>query len=82
MKIQTAKEIALKQKAQKIVLIASRRTDMPAFYLSELIKGLKEGKFHPQTMMQPMWELHFEPNDVHSVGLWSQDFSKWIDRKH
>jgi len=82
MKVQTAKEIALKQKAKKIVLIASRRTDMPAFYLSELIKGLKEGKFHPQTMMQPMWELHFEPNDVHSVGLWSQDFSKWIDRKH
>lgn len=82
MKIQTAKEIALKQKAHKIVLIASRRTDMPAFYISELIKGLKEGQFHPQAMMQSMWELNFEHNDIHSVGLWSQDFSKWIERRH
>jgi hypothetical protein len=76
MEIQTAKEIALKQKAQKIVLIASRCTDMPAFYMSELIKGLKEGRFHPQGMMQPIWELNFEPNDIHSIGLWSQDFTK------
>jgi hypothetical protein len=82
MKILNAKEIAIKQKAQKIVLTASRRTDMPAFYVSELIKGLKEGRFHPQAMMQPMWELKFEPHDIHSVGLWSQDFSKWIERRH
>jgi hypothetical protein len=46
---------------------------MPAFYVSELIKGLKEGQFHPQTMMQPMWELKFEPQDIHSIGLWSQE---------
>ena len=82
MKVQTAKELAIKHKAEKIVLVASRRTDMPAFYTSELLKGLKEGRFHPQAMMQPMWELNFEPQDIHSVGLWSQDFSKWIERKH
>jgi len=82
MKVLTAKKLAIKHKAEKIVLIASRRTDMPAFYVSELIKGLKEGCFHPQTMMQPMWELGFEPGDIHSVGLWSQDFSQWIEKRH
>ncbi len=81
MKVLTGKELAIKHKAEKIVLTASRRTDMPAFYTSELLKGLKEGKFHPQTMMQPMWELNFEPSDIHSVGLWSQDFSKWIEKR-
>ena len=82
MKILTGKELAIKHKAEKIVLTASRRTDMSAFYTGELLQGLKEGKFHPQTMMQPIWELHFEPGDIHSVGLWSQDFSKWIERRH
>ena len=82
MEVQTAKELALKHKANKIVLIASRRTDMPAFYTDELLKGLKQGKFHPQTMMQPMGELNFEPQDIHNVGLWSQDFCKWIERRH
>jgi hypothetical protein len=82
MKVLTAKELAIKHKAEKIVLIASRRTDMPAFYVGELIKGLKEGRFHPQTMMQPMWELRFEPGDIHSIGLWSQNFSHWIERRN
>src|SRR4030042_5247953 len=82
MKIQKAKDLAIKHEAEKIVLIASRRTDMPAFYVGELIKGLKEGRFHPQTMMQPMWELRFEPGDIHSVGLWSQNFSHWIERRN
>ncbi len=82
MKVLTAKELAIRHGAQKIVLVASRRTDMPAFYTDELLEGLREGRFHPQTMMQPMWELHFEPEDIHSIGLWSQDFSKWIQRRH
>jgi hypothetical protein len=82
MKVLTGKELAIRHKAEKIVLTASRRTDMPAFYTGELLKGLKEGKFHPQTMMQPLWELTFEPGDIHSVGLWSQDFGKWIEKRH
>lgn len=81
MQIKTAKEIAAKHQSDKVVLIASRRTDMPSFYTEELITGLKQGAFHPQVMMQPMCELRFEPSDIHSVGLWSQDFGKWIERQ-
>lgn len=81
MRVVTAKELAIKHKAEKIVLTASRRTDIPAFYVSELIKGLRQGRFHPQTMMQPMWEFRFETADIHSIGLWSQNFSQWIERR-
>lgn len=51
---------------------------MPRFYAGELVTGLKEGAFHPQGIMRPVWELRFTPNDIHSLGLWSQDFSEWI----
>ncbi len=81
MKIKSAKEIAEKQRTDKIVLIASRRTDMPAFYLDEIIEGLKMGIFHPQPLMNPMYRLRFGREDIHSVGLWSQDFSLWIKRR-
>jgi len=61
------------------VIVASRRTDMPAFYVDEIVRGLREGAFHPQPMMQKLWELRFRPEDIHSVGLWSQNFGPWID---
>ncbi len=80
MKIKTAKKIAATHKSDKVVVIASRRTDMPTFYGDELINGLKQGVFHPQGMMQGVWEFQFSPSDIHSVGLWSQDFGKWLQR--
>jgi hypothetical protein len=81
MKIVNAKDLAVKHRADKLVITASRRTDMPAFYIDELITGLKEGVFHPQPMMQTVYELRFKPDDIHSIGLWSQDYGKWISRR-
>ena len=77
-----AREIASRQGAEKLVLVASRRTDMPAFYTEELIRGLREGIFHPAGLMQPVRELRFTPEEIHSVGLWSQDFSEWLKARH
>jgi len=62
----------------KLILTVSRRTDMPAFYLQEIVEGLASGVFHPKGPYSPVWELRFSPSEVHSVHLWSQDFSKWI----
>jgi hypothetical protein len=81
METKTAQEIAKKYKSGQVVIIASRRTDMPAFYTAELIDGLRQGVFHPQGKMQNIWEFKFAPSDIHSVGLWSQDFSKWLERR-
>lgn len=81
MLIKQAGEIARKHSSEKIVLVASRRTDMPRFYSHEIISGLKSGAFHPQGLMQKMWRLEFKPEDIHSIGLWSQDFGSWISER-
>jgi len=79
METKTAREIAKKHFSDKLVLVASRRTDMPCFHLKELIRGLNEGQFHPQPLMNKLFRLTFKPNDIHSIGLWSQDFGPWMD---
>jgi len=81
MQIRQARDIAKQHGADRIVIVASRRTDMPAFYVGEIVRGLRDGAFHPQPMMQKPWELRFRPEDIHSVGLWSQDFGAWIRRR-
>ena len=83
MKTRTAEELlaASRRRGQngwKLVLVASRRTDMPAFHLEELRRGLGEQVFHPGPPRQPIYRLTFQPEEVHSVGLWSQDFSGWL----
>ena len=79
--IKNAREIAERHSSEKIVLVASRRTDMPRFYTDEIITGLQNGAFHPQGLMQKMWRLEFQPEDIHSIGLWSQDFGSWISER-
>ena len=76
-----AADVAAKHGGDKLVLVASRRTDMPAFHLPELIEGLRRGLLHPQPMMQKMFRLRFDPGDIHSVGLWSQDFGAWLQQR-
>ncbi|MBI4703723.1 MAG: DUF1848 family protein [Deltaproteobacteria bacterium] len=79
--VRTARELADGHGAEKLVLVASRRTDMPRFHLDELLGGLRHGVLHPQGPRQPVWELRFTPADIHSVGLWSQDFGPWLARR-
>ena len=79
--VRHAVDLARRHGAEKLVLVASRRTDMPAFYADELLEGLRAGVLHPQPMMQRVSELRFRPEDIHSVGLWSQDFGPWLARR-
>ncbi len=68
----------IREPGTKLILTVSRRTDMPAFYHDEIVEGLTSGTFHPKGPFVPAWELRFRPGDVHSIHLWSQDFSQWI----
>lgn len=68
----------IREPGTKLILTASRRTDMPAFYHKEIVEGLTSGVFQPKGPYVPVWELRFRPDDVHSVHLWSQDFSTWL----
>ena len=62
----------------RLILTVSRRTDMPAFYLREIVDGLTSGAFHPKGPYTRVWELRFRPDAIHSVHLWSQNFGPWI----
>ncbi|HOO71727.1 MAG TPA: DUF1848 family protein [Spirochaetota bacterium] len=81
MKIVSAESVAARHRAQKIVLVASRRTDMPRFHCDEIITGLNGGMFHPQPLMNPMYRFTFTHEQIHSVGLWTQDGSVWIKKR-
>ncbi len=74
----SAADRALKDGGKKLVLIASRRTDYPRFHTKDLIEGLQKGEFLCKVPMQKPFLLQFEEEDIHSIGLWSQDFSEWI----
>ncbi len=76
-----ASEVAARQGGGRLVLVASRRSDLPAFHLDELVEGLRRGRFYPQPPRQPLRELRFGPADIHSLGLWSQNFSAWLPRR-
>ncbi|MFH1131423.1 MAG: DUF1848 family protein [Pseudomonadota bacterium] len=77
----TAEQIAKTHNAQKVVIVASRRTDIPAFHIQELIDGLQKGIFHPQPMMNRVRKFVFAPYEIHSIGLWSQNFTNWIEQR-
>ena len=63
----------------KIVISASRRTDIPAFYMSWFMAGIKSGFFevvnpyNRQTRMVPA-----TPAEVHTIVFWSKDFGLFL----
>ena len=66
----------------RIVLSASRRTDIPAFYLDWFMDGIGRGVFE---VLQPYTRrLHLvtaTPDRVHSIVLWSKDFGPFLRQR-
>lgn len=64
----------------KHVISASRRTDIPAFYLDWMIDHLKKGYVRVKNPMYPaqVSTVFLKKEDVHSIVLWSKDFSKFL----
>jgi hypothetical protein len=65
--------------ATKIVLSASRRTDIPAFYMPWFMAHVKKGQF---TVVNPFNRresiVPATPDHVHSIVFWSKDFEAFI----
>jgi hypothetical protein len=61
----------------KTIISASRRTDIPAFYYDWLQAALKGGEVILQNPRFPAksYRVGLKPEDVHSIVLWSKDFS-------
>ncbi len=63
----------------KIVISASRRTDIPAFYMDWFMQGIRQGFFevenpyHHKTFFVPA-----STADVHTIVFWSKNFDSFI----
>ena len=64
----------------KHVISASRRTDIPAFYLDWMIDHLRKGHVKVKNPFYPsqVSNVSLKKEDVHSIVLWSKDFSKFL----
>jgi len=67
------------ESAVKIVISASRRTDIPAFYMKWFMKQIKNGRFE---VVNP-YNRHVSivpatPDKVHTILFWSKNFGPFI----
>ena len=68
------------------IISASRRTDIPAFYLYWFIKCIKQGYVdvpNPYNNSQ-ISRISLDPKIVKCIAWWSKDYSKWLEynKKH
>jgi hypothetical protein len=66
----------------KLVLSASRRTDIPAFYLPWFMSGIRNGAFkviNPYTRMA--YQVPASPDRVHTIVFWSKNFAHFLDER-
>ncbi|MCG6894885.1 MAG: DUF1848 domain-containing protein [Desulfobacteraceae bacterium] len=64
---------------RKIVLSASRRTDIPAFYMPWFTAGIRSGHFEViNPYNRSVTRVPSDPETVHSVVFWSKDFGPFL----
>jgi len=65
---------------EKIVLSASRRTDIPAFYMPWFMEQIKTGSFEVvNPFNQRVSVVPATPQKVHTIVFWSKNFGPFID---
>jgi hypothetical protein len=67
---------------KKIVISASRRTDIPAFYMSDFMKAIHRGYFivkNPYNQKESL--IIATPDKVHTIVFWSKDYTNLIKGK-
>jgi hypothetical protein len=66
--------------SSKIVLSASRRTDIPAFYMDWFMERIDQGFFETvNPINQKKTIVPATPGHVHTIVFWSKDFARFID---
>ncbi|MBL0717580.1 MAG: DUF1848 family protein [Desulfosarcina sp.] len=64
---------------KKIVISASRRTDIPAFYLKWFAKQIKKGFFKTTNPYnRHVSIIQADPDNVHTIVFWSKNFRPFI----
>jgi hypothetical protein len=67
----------------QIVLSASRRTDIPAFYMPWFMEQIEKGGFEViNPFNQRVSVVPATPDDVHTIVFWSKNFGPFIDQDY
>ncbi|MCF8095679.1 MAG: DUF1848 domain-containing protein [Desulfobacteraceae bacterium] len=65
----------------RIVISASRRTDIPAFYMDWFMAGINRGYFIVQNPFNRIsYTVPAGSEDVHTIAFWSKDFRRFISQ--
>ena len=65
----------------RIVISASRRTDIPAFFMPWFMKGIETGYFEVQNPYNhQVKSVPASPKHVHSIVFWSKNFGPFLDQ--
>lgn len=67
----------------KIVISASRRTDIPAFYMDWFIRAIHSGKIQIQNPVykKHKYEVDLRPRNVEWIVFWSRNFKRFLIRR-
>ena len=69
--------------AKPIVISASRRTDIPAFYMPWFMDRIKSGIFEVvNPFNRRVSHTSASPEHVHTIVFWSKNFRPFLDRKY
>lgn len=60
------------------VISASRRTDIPAFYMKEIIAAMESMQIETMTKYGTKLIVSLDPKDVKCIAWWSKDYANWI----
>lgn len=62
-----------------IIISASRRTDIPAFYMPWFMGRLRAGSVsYPNPFGRQIYQVSLRPEDVHSIVFWSKDYRPFM----
>ncbi len=65
----------------KDIISASRRTDMPAYYLDRLTTFLQKGSAEVKNPFSgSINTVNLRPEQVHTIVLWSKNFAKFLEK--
>ena len=60
------------------VVSASRRTDIPAFYMDVVVEAMKKGFIMSKTRYGQINRISLDPKDVKCISWWSKDYKNWL----
>ena len=61
------------------VISASRRTDIPAFFMKQVIEAMKEGFIKSASRFNRESIISLDPKDVKCIVWWSKDYHNWLE---